>query len=271
MKLLVAGADRVDAGKTTFSTGLLAYADATGFKPRAGNDYWFDHDDYELAVEEGRLYGKDAKRLAAASAESVAPEAINPLHRLWRPSTGDGTGLVGASHREFVLDRVGSDESAAFVVNADADVPDSAREHLPLADATVVDSLPAFNDVMSDRHASALAAVRDRIRERDRAVVESYGDVAVPVEDVPFDAVAVVDPQRARVYDGDRYRKARSVVGGTARDGQLEESTSDVVDYCDPKATVALPALASDERGDPDVVADAYEVAYDALVSTALR
>ncbi len=40
MKLLVAGGDRVDAGKTTFSTGLLARTDAVGFKPRAGNDYW---------------------------------------------------------------------------------------------------------------------------------------------------------------------------------------------------------------------------------------
>ncbi|NHN41006.1 ATPase [Halorubellus sp. JP-L1] len=270
MRLLVAGGDRVDAGKTTFSTGLLAYADAVGFKPRAGNDYWFDHDDYERAVDDGRLYGKDAKRLAAASASDVAPEAINPLHRLWRPSHGTGSGLVGAGHREFVLDRVTVDGADEYVVHADADVPPSARERLPLADATVVDSLPAFNDVMRDLHADALSSVAGSVRECERVVVESYGDVAVPLADVAFDAVAVVDPGRARVYDGDRYLKARSVVGGTAREGRLEETTGDVLEHCDPQATVSLPALASDDRADPEAVADAYELAYDALVSIAL-
>src|SRR6056297_2933265 len=130
MRLLVAGGDRVDAGKTTFTTGLLALLGAVGFKPRAGNDYWFDHDDYRRAVEEGRLYGKDAKRLAAASSDACgtdfAPEELNPVHRLWRPSPGPNTGLVGQSHREFVLDRVGE----SFVVNAHADVPESARRRL---------------------------------------------------------------------------------------------------------------------------------------------
>lgn len=270
MRLLVAGGDRVDAGKTTFSTGLCAHVDATGFKPRAGNDYWFDHDDYERAVGDARMYGKDARRLAAASAEDVAPEAINPLHRLWRPSQGSGSGLVGASHREFVLDRVTVDGADEYVVHADAAVPASAREHLPLADATAVDSVAAFNDVMRDRHAAALAAVADAVRARDRVVVESYGDVAVPLTEVAFDAVAVVDPGRARVYDGDRYARAREVVGGSARQGRLEETAGDVIEHCDPQATVGLPALSSDERANPDAVADAYEVAYDALVSTAL-
>ncbi len=65
MTILVAGSDRVDAGKTTFTVGLLAHHDAVGFKPRAGNDFWFDHDDAKRALSEGRLYGKDAKRLAA--------------------------------------------------------------------------------------------------------------------------------------------------------------------------------------------------------------
>jgi predicted P-loop ATPase/GTPase len=267
MKLLVAGSDRVDAGKTTFSVGLLERTGGIGFKPRAGNDYWFDHDDYERAVADGRLYGKDAARLAAASDEALAPEDCNPIHRLWRPSPGSGSGLVGASHREFVLDRVEDD----FVVHADADVPASAREHLPLDDATVVDSLDEFNDVMGSLHESALERVRDRIRDRERAVVESYGDIALPVRDVAFDAVAVVEPGRARVYDGDRYLQAREVVGGSARDGRLEETTSDVLAYCDPVATVSLPALSTAARDDPSAVADAYEVAYDALLAAVVE
>jgi predicted P-loop ATPase/GTPase len=216
------------------------------------------------------MYGKDARRLAAASADAVAPETINPIHRLWRPSPGGGSGLLGASHREFLLDRVTVDGTDEYVVHGDADVPASATASLPLADAARVDSVEAFNDVMRDRHASALAAVADAVRTRDRAVVESYGDVALPVTDIAFDAVAVVEPGRARVYDGDRYLKARSVVGGSARQGRLEETTDDVLEHCEPEATVALPALASDDRRDPGTVADAYEVAYDAVVSAAL-
>ena len=72
MKLLVAGASKVDAGKTTFTAGLVERTGVRAFKPRAGNDYWYDHDDYRRAVESGRLYGKDAERLAATSPGEAA-------------------------------------------------------------------------------------------------------------------------------------------------------------------------------------------------------
>ena len=219
MRILVAGGDRVDAGKTTFTTGLLDRLDAVGFKPRAGNDYWFDHDDYRRAVESGRLYGKDAKRLADASSaapvvelafgdesmsgDNFAPEDLNPVHRLWRPSPGPDTGLVGAAHRQFVLDRVGQ----SFVVNASAEVPESAREHLPLDDAPTVSSVEELNEVTRRLHLPMLDGFADRIRRVETetgagaAVVESYGDVAVPIRDLSFDAVAVVEPGRMRAYD----------------------------------------------------------------------
>ncbi|WP_435347581.1 ATPase [Haloarchaeobius sp. HRN-SO-5] len=266
MRLLVAGDARVDAGKTTFSTGLCASLDAPGFKPRAANDYWFDHDDYRRSVHDGRLYGKDARRLAAAGPGDRTPEDCNPVHRLWRPSPGPDTGLVGATHRQFVLDRVGD----AFVVNGDADVPADAREFLPLDDATTVTSLDALNAAMERLHVDALDGVRGTIRDADRAVVESYGDIALPVRDLAFDAVAIVDPGRVRVYDGDRYARACEAVSGTPREGRLEERVGDVLAYCDPLATVSLPALASDVWTDPDAVADAYEVAYEAVVTAAL-
>ena len=267
MKLLVAGHDRVDAGKTTFSTGLLGQVEGVGFKPRAGNDYWFDHDDYRRAVEAGRLYGKDAKRLAEHSATEVEPEDINPIHRLWRPDPGPGSGILGRPHKVFVVDRVGSE----YVVNVNAEVPPSAREYLPLDGATVVSSLAGFNEHMTERYLPVLANLAERIEGTDTAVVESYGDTAMPIRNVQFDAVAVVEPGRARVYDGDRYAKACTVVSGSMTDGhgQLEQRTGDVTDVIDPKATVWLPALTESERGDVDVVAQAYEPAYEALVDVA--
>ena len=276
MKLLVAGRDRVDAGKTTFSTGLLDRIDGVGYKPRAGNDYWFDHDDYRHAIEAGRLFGKDAERLAAASDPPLEPEAINPIHRLWRPSPGVGRGLIGGADRQFVLDRVGE----SFVVNADADLPASAREELPIGDAPRVRTVEALNRLTAERYLPKLEALADEIRDRERVVIESYGDVALPLGDVGLDAVAVVEPGRARIYDGDRYLTACEVVAGNGRRtgrafggrvGSLEERVEDVTAHIDPTASVSLPALDAETRSDPAGVADACEVAYDALLAEAVE
>lgn len=262
MTILVVGESRVDAGKTTFTTGLLDRIDGVGFKPRAGNDYWFDHDDYRRAVAAGRLYGKDATRLAAASRGDRDPESLNPLHRLWRPSPGPDTGLVGKARREFVCDRIGDE----FVVNAHADVPDSARENLPLADAERVETVEEVDAVTRNRYQPAFERLEERIRETDRAVVESYSDIAVPTRSVEYETVAVVEPGRMTTYRGDRFLKARSIASGSARDGRLEAHVSDVTDPIDPEAVVSLPALGSDERADPKRVAEAYAEAYDALL-----
>jgi len=265
MTLLVVGSERVDAGKTTFSTGLVARTTAVGFKPRAGNDYWYHHDDYRDAIAQGGLYGKDARRLATASPGSLGPSDINPIHRLWRPA--DGSGLLGQEGREFLLDRAGEQ----FVVNGQADLPDSAREGLPLSDAVVVDSVRELNQVMERAHVPALTALGRSIGATDRAVVESYSDVARPVRGIEPDAVAVVDPERARIFDGPRFVKACSVASGSEGSfhGQLEERVSSVIDLADPVDTVVLPALTDEQRHDPATVATEYGDAYDALLAAA--
>lgn len=269
MKLLVAGATEVDAGKTTFTAGLVERTGVRAFKPRAGNGYWYDHDDYRRAVQSGRLYGKDAKRLAAASPGDVRPEAINPVHRLWLPMPGGGKGILGREDRAFLLDRVttpGSDTDR-YVVNGTVELPGDAERGLPLSDATVVEALPELNEVMARHHGPALDALGERVDAREAAIVESYSDIARPLAGVVPDAVAVVEPRRCRVYDGSRYAKACDVASGSAHEGQLEERVDHVTDLLDPAATATLPALASDERSDFATVADAYGEAYQALLA----
>jgi predicted P-loop ATPase/GTPase len=269
MKLLVAGADRVDAGKTTFSVGLLEHTGARGFKPRAGNNYWFDQDDVVYATEQGRLFGKDAKRLAAASPGEVRPEVINPIHRLWHPSPGGGTGILGRDDQQFVVDRVGTEGTGEFVVNGTVDLPEALTERLDLDAAPRVTSLPDFNDLMGAMHVEALESVAEDITAVDRAVVESYGDVATPLQGFEPDAVAVVEPGRARFYDGRRYAKACEVATGSPDEGQLEQRVESVVDLIDATGAVRLPALDGQTQSDPAAVADAYDHAYDALLATA--
>jgi len=265
MNLLVAGLDRVDAGKTTFATGLVAHAGAVGFKPRAGNDYWHSHDDCRTVLSSGRLHGKDVSRLADASAGQFEPTALNPVHRLWRPSPGPGSGLLGQSDCEFVVDR--ADDQ--FVVNGTVSVPERVRAALPLDDALVVESLPALNEAMAQWHLPALAALSRDVAATDVAVVESYADVARPVREPAPDAVAVVEPRRVRLYDGRRYVKACEVAPGSRTDGLLEQRTAGVVDLLDPAATLELDPLPADVRSDPDAVADANDRAYDRLLELA--
>jgi predicted P-loop ATPase/GTPase len=265
MNILVAGSARVDAGKTTFAVGFLERTGAVGFKPRAGNDYWFDHDDYRLAVDQGRLFGADARKLAAASPGTRDPEAINPIHRLWRPSPRGGSGLLGREDREFVLDRVGD----RYVVNDTQSIPMLAREQLGLDGAVRVDSLSEFNDAMASLHVPAQRSLLEEVAAADRALVESYADVARPTRDLEPDAVAVVEPGRVRLFDGRRYVKACEVAAGGPTRGQLEERVPNVTDLVDPVTEVALAPLTSEQRADPGAVADRYESAYDGLLSVA--
>jgi len=265
MKLLIAGSSEVDAGKTTFTTGLIERTGIRGYKPRAGNGYWYDQDDYRRAIEEGRLYGKDAKKIAAANEGSTRPEAINPVHRLWLPTPGRGKGILGRDGRRFLFDRV-TLESDTYVVNGETDIPPAAERAFPLDRAHRVESLAALDELMADHHAPALDALAGRIADRSGAIVESYADIARPLSSFVPDAVAVVEPRRCRVYDGDRYAKACEVASGSAHEGRLEERVGSVVDLLDPIESVTLPALSSAERDDLAVVADAYADPYDALV-----
>lgn len=267
MTLLVVGNDRVDAGKTTFSTGLVATTGAVGFKPRAGNDHWFHHDDYLDALSRGSLYGKDARRLAAASPGSLGPTDINPVHRLWQPAPGNGNGLLGQEGREFVVDRTGGQ----YVINGQAEIPESAGENLPLSGAIVVNTVEEFNQVMRRHHMSALDSLSRTIRTADRAVVESYSDIARPIRGLEPDGVAVVEPGRVQIFDGPRFSKACDVSSGAEGSfaGQLEERVSSVLDLVDPAATVDLPALPEADRKDPDAVAEAYAPAYEELLGVA--
>ncbi|RZH66849.1 ATPase [Natrinema altunense] len=275
MILLVVGADRVDAGKTTFSAGLLERTGAVGYKPRAGNDFWFDHDDCRRALAKGRLYGKDATRLSAADGRGRAPERLNPVHRLWRPAPDGGTGLLGRADREFLVDRIGRDgDDPLFVRNATADLPAQVADALPLADAIPIESVAEFNDLAEARYVPAFERLAADIEATDVAVVESYSDIARPLEALSpssIAAVAAVEPGRARIYPGDRYCRACEIASSSPRDGAIEKRVPDVLDYLDPLERVSLPALGSDRRADPERVARAYADAYEALLEAAGR
>ncbi|QLK26158.1 ATPase [Natrinema zhouii] len=275
MMLLVVGTDRVDAGKTTFSAGLLDRTGAVGYKPRAGNDFWFDHDDCRRALADGRLYGKDAARLSAADGRGRPPERLNPVHRLWRPAPGGGSGLLGRTDREFVVDRIGrSADDPLFVRNTTAELPDAVADALPLADAIPVETVDELNALAEREYVPAFERLADEIETTEIAVVESYSDIARPLtslDPASIDAVAAVEPGRVRIYAGDRYCRACEITSSSPSDGTLEKRVPDVLEYLDPLERVRLPPLDSDARDDPARIARAYEHAYDELLDAVGR
>ncbi|MFB6194088.1 MAG: ATPase [Halobaculum sp.] len=264
MHVLIAGGDRVDAGKTTFAAGFLRWVPvaARAYKPRAGNDYWFDHDDARAALADGRLHGKDVRRLLAAEGTDDPPATRNPVHRLWRPTPGR-TGPLGEAGRTTLVDRVW-DGDRSFVVNDDATIPDPVAAALPLSEARRVDSRASFDEAMEAVHAPALSRMADRIRSVPHAVVEAYANVATPVRGVAYDAVCVVEPTRVRIYDGDRWEIAREAATDPGR-GRLEIRTSRVTELLDPLATLPLPPAPEETRHDPDRLAAHYDDAYSRL------
>ena len=267
MNLLVAGSKALDAGKTTFSTGLVHRIGAVGYKPRAGNDYWYSHSTVQTAADDGVLYGKDARKLAGAAGNGLTPTDINAIHRLWRPKPDGVGGVLGQEGREFLLDRVGD----TYVRNETVDLPELVRSAFPVDDAVCVGSIPAFNDAMEAHHQPVQESLAEDVRAQRLTVVESYGDVARPLRTLEHDAVAVVQPCRVRLFDGERYDKGCSIASGSPGpdQGTLEERVADVTELIDPVETVELPPLSDETRETPSAVAAAYEHAYDALLSVA--
>ncbi|MFB6187723.1 MAG: ATPase, partial [Halobacteriaceae archaeon] len=233
------------------------YLDATGFKPRAGNDYWHDYDDFRDASQEGRLYGKDAKKIAKVSNASVTPEEINPIHRLWQPLHTPKNTVLGEPGREFLLDRVGQQ----LVVNENASMPQEVTDTFNFDSCISVASLQELESVVESRYLEALNALGTTIRQTSPAVIESYEDIARPIRDIDIDVVAVVESGSIQLFEGERYQQACSVLHSRGR-GLLEKRVGDIIDALDPVATYQLTPISQSKRNSPSAIANTYQDTY---------
>lgn len=264
MRVLVAGGRQVDSGKTTFTRGLHAATGVAAYKPRAANDRWTHYEFYCRALEEGILYGKDARRLAADQDHTLTIETLNPIHRLWQPAR-DGDGLLDMPNQEFVLDRAGD----SYIVNGTVELPEALTAALPLADAPRVTSLDELNRHVANRHAAALAGLCDHLARGDPAIVESYSDIASPLPETSIDLAAVVEPERVRLYAGDRYADACAAVPTRPREGVMEPVASRAIQELSPLASHPLPPLREATRSTPVEIARAYREPYETVVRLA--
>ncbi len=265
MRILVVGVRQLDAGKTTFTRGLVSATGLRAYKPRAGNDRWYDHDAYRKTLDEGLLVGKDTRLLARAQPDASSLKYINPIHRLWGPSFEPAGGMHDRPYREFLVDRAGE----THVVNATVELPAELRRALPLEGAVEVTSIREMNEVVEEHYIPLLERWEAQVATENGLVVESYGDIAAPVQTLSFDIVAAVEPGRVRYFDGNRYEEACKNIPRRAREGTMEPIVEDVIAGLSSLETVDLPPLTGAARKSPADIArayrEAYEVAWDHL------
>lgn len=261
-KALIVGLKEKDAGKTSFALALLAYLreegiNASGFKPRAGNSVWYDYDVVHEALTQGRLYGKDAKRLSSASAYSSVSttqieEFINPIHRLWaEPSRINPSSQIPY----FILDRVTlwyKDGVKNLVVeneamSADYSNADFSKIRANASTIYQVRNLKTLNTITERyyRHAVELAYKR-MLAQHEYVVIESYSDIALPWNGLnDLDIVIGVKPGQMQVYEPKKYLAAVQLVTPTY--SQEEIRTARIVDLIKPLKVVNVPPFRSEQ------------------------
>ncbi len=265
LKVLIAGLKEKDAGKTSLALALLAYLrekgfNACGFKPKAGNSVWYDYDIVHEALSQGKLYGKDAKLLKAASAfgsmadTAMEEEFINPIHRLWAepPLVATITQIP-----YFILDRVTlwfKEGVRNFVVENES-LPveyrcnDADFENLRAKAFGIyrVRDLNMLNVLTEEYYDLAIElAYKRMVEQHEYVIIESYSDIALPWKGLKdLDAVFGVKPGHISVYDPDKYLTAVQLSASTYSKEEL--ATSRIVDLVKPIKEVRVPPFRTEE------------------------
>jgi len=215
--ILVVGLRGEDSGKTMVALAVLQCLSdqgvvACGFKPKAGNNLWFDYDVVYEALSQGRLYGKDAKLLRRYSSVDLAEEVVNPVHRLW---VKEPTWQYAHTLPYFLVDRATlSEDGSDFLVvvnkRALSEFRDCEELLLKLCgrakEVIEVRELVELNS-LAETYDKLISIAYNKVkRSCEVMVVESYSDVALPWDGLEnLKAVFGIEPWSIKLYDPDKY------------------------------------------------------------------
>lgn len=258
VKILVVGLSKTDAGKTTVAQAALHVLrdlgeKPCGFKPKAGNNVWYDFDVVSESLTEGRLYGKDAKLLRQASQTDLNEETITPVHRLWAEPPGEFRNRA-TELPFFILDRVTiSGEQPKTVVSVNKTLPfeHGAETLLEQLYVNAEEVLPIFSpkDLRIFEHrffGQAIALAHRTITKRyDSLVYESYADIALPWLGITdLDIVLGVEPGRIIAYDPPKWLEACGLSREIRQD--MEISTASILPLMKPLTSQRVPPAMHD-------------------------
>ncbi|TFG07489.1 MAG: hypothetical protein EU539_04755 [Promethearchaeota archaeon] len=243
MNILCAGINDVDAGKTTLSIALLRYLkgkehEACGFKPRSGNNLWYHWDIVKEGLKKGCPYSHDATLLKNESSENPSITLLNPVHRVWSPSSEE---LQWEQVPHFLLDRITIKDKNIIALNECLDLPIDSKyleetlrknEVISISSRRDLEALNNLYDQADDWAYSLLS------RKFNFIVCESYCNIAVPWNGLTnLDHVFVIEPFRVRVYQGDRYLKSLQLISTLP----FEEETFRVIEPLEPIQEIHIP------------------------------
>lgn len=231
MKKIVVNGLTESAGKTTTVLGLYSllqdFGDISLFKPLAGNNYWYDFSIVTEGVEEGRIFGKDAKILSKTS--NIQEEIINPFHRLWAPSTV--VGGLRTNEDVVVLDRIYDGEKTYILTNSQIQVPENLSPLLKNADVVEKYSRTEdHNEKISSLYPEAFRNSYSKLEKCDLLIIESYSEIGLPYKVNNIDIVITVEPGKAHISNGRKFENAASMVQGVYMNyGFKETRTSKIL------------------------------------------
>lgn len=247
MNILCVGLKEVDSGKTSLALALMRHLKeknqaVSGFKPRAGNNLWYDWAIVKESLAEGSLYGHDARMLHETSSHEVTIQVTNPAHRLWLPSYREFTKGIP----NFLLDRLTTEEGTLVVKNEQVDVPISSSYFEPLLEEAEVFHISSRDDLrkVTSLYNQADAWAHSILTEQfDNIIYESYADIGVPWQGISsIDYVFAITPFRIYVFKGDRYLRAFEVISSFPE----EEKTARIIENIEPIKTINVPPFAED-------------------------
>ncbi len=238
MKILINGLCE-SAGKTTTTIGLYhnfsKLGDVALFKPFAANNYWYDHPIISKTIEKGKIYGRDTELLSGLI--DLSPREINPIHRLWAPSSIVGIGLdLRGKKKSLVLDRVWESKGGMTVIkNSEVDFPENLESLSSSAENFLnFSSIEELNNYMEELHLEAVEKSYENVNDCDFLLTESYSDVAKPVT-LEFDAVVTVEPGKAYLTDGKEFGKAYRTISKRWKEYGREIRTRKILEVLKPK------------------------------------
>lgn len=229
MKILCVGLREAEAGKTTLTLALMRYLkdhgkEVCGFKPRAGNDVWYDWTIVEKALQEGTVYGKDAKLLRDATTKDLPIEIISPGHRLWLPTTSRASPFGGMPF--FLLDRITTKEGTTVILNDQVELPLDQDHFTNLLSKSKVQHISKRSDLreITTLYNQADTYAHSQITKKfSHIVYESYADIGLPWQGIKnIDYVFAVKPFHVSVYSGERYLRAYDVLASFPEEEKAE-------------------------------------------------
>lgn len=244
MRILSVGLREIDAGKTTISLAIMNYLaekgeKICGFKPRAGNNLWYDWKVVREALSKGNLYGHDAKLLACSSTPEPDINQVSPAHRLWIPLSSEASIHHELPH--FLLDRITTKEGTTIVVNKKVKFPIKKRYYNKLISENNVRFVSSREDLkeVTKLYNQADSYAHSLLSEKwDSIVYESYSNIGLPWLGISeLDYVFAVEPFRVLIYPGERYLRAYEVLSSFPE----EEETHKITKNLDPIKEIEIP------------------------------